>query len=141
MLSHGPRQAHVWLIFDVGRNMNAAEKNPLEIAFVEARDSAVQQFASYVQGWRPKNPDARERQLISLIDSMSAAQKNECAALVRHFVEAALFKLMVDLEAGVAGSSFSLASRGEDSGAIRVHISDDVDHDLIHAFWRWMVKE
>ena len=118
--------------------MSTSDINPLRAAFVEARDSSDRIFADYLAGSRPKNPDDAQRRIIALIESMSAAQREDCRLLARHFTERALFKLIVCLEEGIDDHSFQLTSRRGDSD--EVHIGDDVDRDLIHAYWRWIAK-
>jgi len=118
--------------------MSAPETDPLQVAFVEARNSADRILADYMVGSRPKNPDDAQRRIIAFIEGLSDAQKEECRLMARHFTERALFKLIVCLEEGIAGQSFRLSSVCD--GAEQVHISDDVDRDLIHAYWRWIAK-
>ena len=110
--------------------------DPLAKAFVEARDSAARQHDELLAGWRPKSPNENEQKIIALIESMSPDQKDASRLLVRHLSEATLFKLIAALEEGIGPHSFQLSSKTDDSE--ETHISDSVDHDLIHEFWRWM---
>ena len=121
--------------------MNTVENSPLRNAFVNARESAEVQFADVVSGWRPKNPNPNEQEIIAFVESLSGKQKEQCSTVISHYVEAALFKLMVRLEEGFPDSSFRISSKSEASGEIEVYVDDDINRDLIHAFWRWMKKK
>jgi hypothetical protein len=119
--------------------MSASPKNnALGEVFVEARDSAVAELQRYLSGWSPKNPNSREREVASFLHDLPADERVRIEAVISHFTEAALFKLLSTLESGEGGHRFRHSAICDEDNSEQTLIDEETDNSLVHAFFTWM---